>query len=115
MSTPSLANKLRAVAGFIKILLTPAPDLSAYDTAQHQPLLRAPEYGIDNAAWRETHDVTGAFSTTSAHEDGHIRVPSRQPTSPTWCQGSSPIPRTTSVSDTSSRDRATSRSQKWRA
>ena len=78
MSQPSLANKLRAVAGFIKILLTPAPDLSAYDTAQHQPLLRAPEYGMDNAAWRETHDVTGAFGTTRAHEDGHIRAASRE-------------------------------------
>ena len=83
MSQPSLANKVRAVAGFIKILLTPAPDLSAYDTAQHQPLLRAPEYGINNAAWRETHDVTGAFGTTRAHESGHIRVPSREPRSST--------------------------------
>ena len=78
MSQPSLANKLRAVAGFIKILLTPAPDLSGYETSHHQPLLRAPEYGIDNTAWRETHDVTGAFGTTSAHTQGHTRVPSRE-------------------------------------
>ena len=77
MSTPSLANKLRAIAGFIKILLTPAPDLPDYEMSQHQPLLRAPEYGINNAAWRETHDVTGAFGTTGSAERGHIRVHSR--------------------------------------
>ena len=78
MSTPSLANTFRAVAGFIKILLTPAPDLSGYETAQHQPLLRAPEYGIDNPAWRETHDVTWAFGTTGSPEHGHIRIPTRE-------------------------------------
>ena len=78
MSKPSLANKLRVVAGFIKIVLTAAPDLSAYEAAQHQPLLRAPEYGINNAAWRETHDVTGAFGTTSEHTRGHTRGPSRE-------------------------------------
>ena len=78
MSKPSVANKLRAVAGFIKILLTPTPDLPGYETAQHQPLLRAPEYGIDNAAWRDTHDVTGAFGATSALEYDHIGVPSRE-------------------------------------
>ena len=83
MSKPSLANKLRTVAAFIKILLTPAPDLLAYDEAQHQPRLRVPEYVIDNAAWRETHDVTGAFGTTSAHNQGHIHVASRELAVPT--------------------------------
>ncbi len=78
MSKQNLANQLRAVAAFIKILLTPTPDLPAADKAQHQPLLRAPEYGIDNAAWRETHDVTGAFGTTSAHKQGHIHIPSQE-------------------------------------
>ena len=78
MSKPSLVNKLCAVAGFIKILLTPAPNLSGYEMAQHQPRLRAPEYGIDNAAWRETHDVTGAFGTTGSAEQGHVRIPTRE-------------------------------------
>jgi hypothetical protein len=76
MGQPSFANKLRAIAGFVKILLTPAPDLTAYEKAQNQPLLRSPEYGVDNSAWRETHDVTGAFSTTSAHQRGHLRISS---------------------------------------
>ena len=77
MTTLSLANKLRAVAGFIKILLTPAPDLAGYERSHHQLLLRAPEYGIDNAAWRATHDMTGAFGTTGSPELGHIRIPTR--------------------------------------
>ena len=78
MSTPSVANKLRAVAEFVKILLTPAPDLAGHERAQHQPLLRAPEYGIDNAAWRETQDVAGAFGTSGSPGHDHIRVPTRK-------------------------------------
>ena len=77
MSRPSIANKLRAVAEFVKILLTPAPDLAAYERALNLPILRAPEYSVDNQAWRETHAVTGAFGTTSAFNDGHLRTPSQ--------------------------------------
>jgi len=74
LSRPSPANKLRALASFIKILLTPAPDLAGYEEAQHQPLLRAPEYGVGNAAWRETHDIAGAFGRSSATNQGHLRL-----------------------------------------
>ena len=77
MSRPGLANKLHAIADFAKILLTPAPNLSAYDSAQNQPLLRAPEYGLDNQAWRETHAVTNAFGAGSAFNEGHIQLPTR--------------------------------------
>jgi len=77
MSRPSVANKLRAVAGFMKILLTPAPDLAAYERSLNSPILRAPEYSVDNQAWRETHAVTGAFGTTSAFNDSHLRIPSQ--------------------------------------
>ena len=74
MSRPSVANKLRAVAEFMKILLTPAPDLVAYDRALNLPILRAPEYSVDNLAWRETHALTHAFDTSSTFNAGHIRV-----------------------------------------
>ena len=77
MSRPSVANKLRAVEEFMKILLTPAPDLAAYDRALNLPVLRAPEYSVDNLAWRETHALTHAFDTTSAFNAGHIRVHSQ--------------------------------------
>ena len=77
MSRPGLANKLHAIADFAKILLTPAPNLSAYDSAQNQPLLRAPEYGLDNQAWREIHAVTNAFGAGSAFNEGHIQLPTR--------------------------------------
>ena len=77
MSRPSVANKLRAIAEFVKILLTPAPDLAAYDRALNLPILREPEYSVDNLAWRETHAATHAFDTASAFNTGHIRVPSR--------------------------------------
>jgi NAD(P)H dehydrogenase (quinone) len=75
MSRPSVANKLRAIAEFMKILLTPAPDLSAYDKALNLPVLRAAQFSVDNQSWRETHAVPAAFGTTSAFNEGHIRVP----------------------------------------
>ena len=77
MSRPSVGNKIRAVAEFAKILLTPAPDLSAYDKALKLPILNAAQYSVDNQSWRETHAVPGAFGTTSAFNEGHIRVPSQ--------------------------------------
>jgi uncharacterized protein YbjT (DUF2867 family) len=77
MSRPSVANKLRAVAGFMKILLTPAPDLAAYERNLNLPIVRAPEYSVANQAWRETHAVTAAFGTTSAFNDGHLLVSSQ--------------------------------------
>ena len=83
MSKPSLANKLRVVAGFIKIVLTAAPDLSAYEAAQHQPLLRAPEYGINNAAWRETHDVTVPLARRANTRGGTPVARHGKPTSST--------------------------------
>jgi len=82
MSRPSVANKLHAVAEFIKILLTPAPDLAAYERALNLPILHAPEYSVDNDAWRETHAVAGAFGTTSGFNDGHLRLPARNSTIP---------------------------------
>ncbi len=83
MSRPSLSNKLRAIAAFAKILLTPAPNLSAYDKALNLPILRAPQFSVDNQSWRGTHALSGAFGTTSAFNDGHIRVP--------WQNGNSPV------------------------
>jgi len=77
MSRPSVGNKIRAVAEFAKILLTPAPDLSTYDKALNLPILRASQSSVDNQSWRETHAVPGAFGTTSAFNEGHIRVPSQ--------------------------------------
>jgi uncharacterized protein YbjT (DUF2867 family) len=77
MTRPSVANKLRAVAQFMKILLTPAPDLSAYEEALNLPILRAPQFSVDDQSWRVTHALTGAFGTTSTFNEAHIRVPSQ--------------------------------------
>lgn len=77
MARPSLAGKLRVVGALLRILLTTAPDLPAYEAAKSQPLLRAPDLALENAAWRETHAVAGAFGTTSVFNAAHIRLPSR--------------------------------------
>ena len=82
MSRPSLSNKLRAFAAFAKILLTPSPNLSAYDKTLKLPILRAPQFSVDNQSWRETHAVPGAFGTTGAFNEGHIREPSQNSNDP---------------------------------
>jgi NAD(P)H dehydrogenase (quinone) len=82
MSCPSLSNKLRAFAEFAKILLTPSPNLSAYDKTLKLPILRAPQFSVDNQSWRETHAVPGAFGTTGAFNEGHIREPSQNSNDP---------------------------------
>jgi NAD(P)H dehydrogenase (quinone) len=72
MARPSAANKLRAVVDFMKILMTPAPDLSAYDQLIGHPPLRAPEYGVESDAWRRTHAVDNAYGATGELNRGHV-------------------------------------------
>ena len=57
----TLANKLRAIANFGKILLTPTPDLDRYERNQSHVLLRAPKFSLDYTPWAATHNVDNAF------------------------------------------------------
>lgn len=75
MARPSVANKLRAIGAFMKILLTRTPDLSAYERSQNHPLLREPKYGLDYEPWRAPHTVTNAFGHASSFNEGHIHAP----------------------------------------
>jgi hypothetical protein len=72
MARPSLANKLRAIAGLGKIVLTRAPDISAYERTQNHPLLRDPKYGLDYEPWRRSHDVPNAYGLEGAFNEGHL-------------------------------------------
>ena len=57
----TLGNKFRAIIGFMKILVSRAPDLDKYEQAQGHPLLREPKFARDAAPWTATHDVPNAF------------------------------------------------------
>lgn len=57
----TLANKLRAIANFGKILITSTPDLDLYEKNQSHVLLREPKFVLDYAPWAKTHNVDNAF------------------------------------------------------
>ena len=57
----TLRNKLRAIANFGKILITPTPNLDRYEQNQSHVLLRDPKFVLDYAPWETTHNVENAF------------------------------------------------------
>ncbi len=61
VTKPTLANKLRAIANFGKILITSTPDLELYEKNQSHVLLREPKFSLDYAPWKATHNVDNAF------------------------------------------------------
>ena len=62
----TVANKLRAVVNFSKILLTPTPDLDKYEQNKSHVLLRETKFSLDYAPWAKTHNVDNAFGYKSS-------------------------------------------------
>jgi NAD(P)H dehydrogenase (quinone) len=52
---PSLAGKLKAIGGFLKILVTRAPDVKAIEAKKDFVILKAPAFNQDDADWCKTH------------------------------------------------------------
>lgn len=65
VSKRTLANKLRAIANFGKMLVTPTPNLDRYEKNQSHVLLRDPKFSLDYSPWAATHNVDNAFSWQS--------------------------------------------------
>ena len=82
MTRPSLSNKLRAIAEFARIVLTPTPNISAYERRQNHPLLKDPKYGLDYDPWRRTHAVSNAYGLEGVFNQGHLH-PSEEGTTGT--------------------------------
>jgi uncharacterized protein YbjT (DUF2867 family) len=74
MARPSLANKVRAVGEFVKILLTRTPNLEAYERSRNHPLLRQPKYGLDYDPWLTPHSEVSAYGLSSAFNEGHTKT-----------------------------------------
>ncbi len=55
---PSFTGKLKAIAGFLKILVTRAPDIAAIEVQKDFVMLKTPKFCLDDAEWRETHEPT---------------------------------------------------------
>jgi NAD(P)H dehydrogenase (quinone) len=60
--TPSFVGKLKAIGGFVKILLTRAPDVKAIEANKDFVILEAPTFCLDDAEWRDTHSQTALRS-----------------------------------------------------
>ena len=56
--TPNYAGKLKAIGGFLKILVTRAPDVKAIETKKDFVILEAPTFCHDSAEWRDSHTQT---------------------------------------------------------
>ena len=62
---PSFAGKLKAIGGFVKILLTRAPDVAAVETQKDFVMLKDPAFCQDDAEWRDSHSQTPLRSIAS--------------------------------------------------
>jgi hypothetical protein len=54
---PTLANKLRTLAGFLLAPLTPGFDFERYDRQLQRPFPSRPELAPESAFWRAEHDI----------------------------------------------------------
>jgi NAD(P)H dehydrogenase (quinone) len=55
---PSFAGKLKAIVGFLKILVTRAPNVRAIEIEKDFVMLKDPKFCLDDAEWRGTHEAT---------------------------------------------------------
>ncbi len=55
----TVGNRLKAVRFFIKMLLTPSPDVDSYERRQGHVLLREPEYSTGSEEWLAEHASPG--------------------------------------------------------
>lgn len=63
----TIANKFKAIRFFIKMLLTPTPDMDKYERQQGHPIITDPSYSANSDDWLTTHTNTSqnGFNVTS--------------------------------------------------
>lgn len=68
----TFGNKLKAMQFFIKMLMTPAPDMDDYEQQQDYPLIKEADYSSDSEEWLASHDQQDATSSVSLHSMRHL-------------------------------------------
>ena len=61
----TFGNKLKAMQFFARMLMTPAPDMDAYEQQQDYPLIKNPDYSSDSDEWLTAHDQQDGASSVS--------------------------------------------------
>jgi len=67
----TFSNKLKAMQFFVKMLMTPAPDIDVYEQQQNYPLIKNPDYSSDSDEWFASHDKQDDTSSVSLHPLHH--------------------------------------------
>lgn len=67
----TINNKLKAMQFFIKMLMTPAPEIDAYERQQDYPLIKEPDYSSASREWLASHDNQIETSPVSLHDIHH--------------------------------------------
>ncbi len=57
----SLTNRVRAITGFLKILMTSAPDLEIFEKSRDHILLEQPQMAQAHAGWMRSHDPESGY------------------------------------------------------
>ena len=68
----TFSNKLKAMQFFVKMLMTPAPDMERYEQQQDYPLIKNPGYSSDSEEWLIAHNQQDATSYVSSHPTHHL-------------------------------------------
>lgn len=68
----TFGNKLKAMQFFIKMLMTPAPDLDDYEQQQDYPLIKEADYSSDSDEWLTAHDQQDETSSVSSRPMLHL-------------------------------------------
>jgi len=55
VTRPTFGNRIKAIRGFIKLVLTGAVDLDKFEKDRGYPVLRDPKYSIEYAPWLKSH------------------------------------------------------------
>ena len=66
VTRPTLVNKLKAILGFIKLVLTGAVDLDRLEIDREYPLVQDPKYAIEYAPWLQSHSEQHIENNVSA-------------------------------------------------
>ncbi len=70
----SLANKLKAIVNFSKILFTSSPNLDKYEQQQSHVLLSQPQLSLNYAPWAKTHNRDNAFGYQCLNSKSNLEL-----------------------------------------
>ncbi len=72
----SIGNKLRALAFFARMVLTPTPDMERYERGRDHPYIENPAYSMETTEWLASHQPKAGHGATAPPE-ARAKAPAR--------------------------------------